>query len=68
MFKPILTVAALGVAGIIVWKFAWGLLFPVVGVAVSLAVWAIKLALLALVVYVIYRIVRAGKAEAGRDG
>lgn len=56
MLRPIVTLAALGVAGIVVWKLLWGLLLPIVAVALGLVFTVLKLALVAFLVYVAYRL------------
>jgi hypothetical protein len=55
MARPVLTLAALGMAGILVWRLLWGLLLPMVvgvmavlikiafwGGVILLAIWALR--------------------------
>jgi hypothetical protein len=55
MARPVLTFAALGIAGVVVWRLLWGLLLPMVvglmalvikvafwGGLILLAIWALR--------------------------
>jgi hypothetical protein len=55
MLKPLLTLAALGVAGFVAWKLVWVMLLPMF---VGLVALAIKIALIALLVFVLLKIFR----------
>jgi hypothetical protein len=55
MLKPFLTLAALGVAGFVAWKLIWVMLLPMFFGVVALA---IKIALIALLVFVLLKIFR----------
>jgi hypothetical protein len=50
--RPVLTLAALGVAGFVVFKMLWLLLLPLVGALVGFAVLAIKIALVVALVLI----------------
>ena len=52
-----------GVAAILLFKLVFGLLLPLVGLAVGLAAMAIKIALLVGVAYFVYTLVRNRKSE-----
>ncbi|HWP38763.1 MAG TPA: hypothetical protein VNL18_14550 [Gemmatimonadales bacterium] len=55
MLRPFLTLAALGVAGVVAWKLLWGLVLPFVAVILGAVFFVLKIALVALLVYVAYR-------------
>lgn len=55
MLRSFLTLAALGVAGLVAWKLMWVVLLPVFFGFLALA---FKIALIALLVFVLYRIFR----------
>jgi hypothetical protein len=55
MLKPLLTLAALGVAGFVAWKLIWVMLLPMF---VGFLALAIKIALIALLVFVLLKIFR----------
>ncbi len=55
MLKPFLTLAALGVAGFVAWKLVWVMLLPMFFGFVALA---IKIALIALLVFVLLKLFR----------
>jgi riboflavin transporter FmnP len=59
MLRPILTLAAAGFVGVAVWKLLWLLLFPLVGALLGFAALAVKIALFALVIWVLWRLVRS---------
>jgi hypothetical protein len=59
MLKPFLTLAALGVAGFVAWKLIWVMLLPMFFGVVALA---IKIALIALLVFVLLKIFRRATA------
>jgi hypothetical protein len=56
MLRSLLALAAVGVAGVVVWKLVWVLLLPMVFGFLALA---IKIALIGLLVYVLYRVFRS---------
>jgi threonine/homoserine/homoserine lactone efflux protein len=56
MLRPILTLAALGVAGVVAWKLLWGLVLPFIAMALGIIFFVFKLALFALLIYVAYRL------------
>jgi hypothetical protein len=67
MLRPILAVAAVGVGGYVLWQVLWGFLFPILGVVLGVVWTVLKIALIVLAAYWIYRLlVRNGnkKAEA----
>lgn len=55
MLKPILTLAALGVAGIVAWNLAWVVLLPVLGVVLGFVFTLLKIALVIFLVYLGYK-------------
>ena len=55
MRRSLLTLAALGVAGLVAWKLVWVMLLPMLFGFLALAV---KVALIALLVFVLYRVFR----------
>ena len=56
MLRPVLTLAAVGIAGFAIWKVLWLLLLPLVGALMGLAALGFKVALFALVVWAIWRL------------
>lgn len=56
MLRPVVTLAALGVVGLVVWKLLWVLLLPLVGMALGLAFTVLKLGLIALLIFVAYKL------------
>jgi hypothetical protein len=63
MLRPILTLAAVGVAGVAIWKLLWLLLIPVFGALLGFAALAVKVALFVLIVWVLWRFVRGRSPE-----
>lgn len=63
MWKPILTVAAVGVGGFVLWQIVWAFLVPVLGAILGFLLTALKVGLLILLAYWIYRIVANGKKK-----
>jgi hypothetical protein len=59
MLRPFLTLAALGVAGFVAWKLVWVMLLPMF---VGLLALAIKVALIALLVFVLFKLFRRATA------
>ena len=59
MLKPLLTLAALGVAGFVAWRLIWVMLLPMF---VGLLALAVKIALIALLVFVLYKVFRRATA------
>lgn len=58
MIRPLLGFAALGLAGLVVWKFFWAFLLPVAAVVLGLAFTVLKIALLVALAYLAYRFIR----------
>ncbi|MBI3982252.1 MAG: hypothetical protein HY337_05030 [Gemmatimonadetes bacterium] len=56
MLRPLVTLAALGVAGVVVWKLLWGLVLPFIAIALGAVFLVLKIALVALLLYVAYRL------------
>jgi hypothetical protein len=56
MLRSLVALAAVGVAGIVVWKLVWVLLLPMVFGLLALA---IKFALIGALVYVLYRVFKS---------
>jgi hypothetical protein len=56
MLRSLLTLAAVGVAGIVVWKLVWVMLLPMLFGFLALA---IKIALIAALVFVLYRVFKS---------
>jgi predicted ABC-type exoprotein transport system permease subunit len=56
MLRPVLTLAAVGLAGIAIWKVLWLLLLPLVGTLVGLAMVGVKVLLFALVIFALWRL------------
>lgn len=56
MLRPVLTLAAIGLAGIAIWKVLWLLLLPLVGTLLGLAMVGVKVLLFALVVFALWRL------------
>jgi predicted ABC-type exoprotein transport system permease subunit len=63
MLRPVLTLAAIGIAGITIWKVLWLLLLPLFGALVGLAMLGVKVLLFALVVFAIWRLFFRRKPE-----
>lgn len=57
------TLAAAGVAGVVLLKLVSTLLFPVLGLFVGLFAMVVKLALIAAVVFFIYSVIRKRKDQ-----
>lgn len=51
MLKPIAMLAATGVVGLVLIKLVGLLLFPLLGVLIGFVVWALKLALIAALIW-----------------
>jgi len=51
MLKPLVTLAATGVVGLVLIKFLGMLLFPLLGVLLGFFLWAMKLALIAALIW-----------------
>ncbi|MBI1723825.1 MAG: hypothetical protein HYR48_07955 [Gemmatimonadetes bacterium] len=51
MLKPMATLAATGVVGLVLIKLVGLLLFPLLGVLIGFVVWALKLALIAALIW-----------------
>ncbi|HEX9582372.1 MAG TPA: hypothetical protein VF970_14810 [Gemmatimonadales bacterium] len=56
MLRPVVTLAALGVVGVVAWKLLWGLVLPFVAIALGLVFTVLKLALVAFLIYLAYRL------------
>lgn len=66
MWKPVLFVAAAGVGGYMIWQVVWAFLVPLLGAFLGFLWMALKIGLIVLAIYWVYRlIVKNGKkAEA----
>lgn len=58
MLRPILTLAAVGFAGVLALKLIWLLLLPLVGALIGFAVLAIKIALIVALVLIALKLFR----------
>lgn len=58
MIKPLLAVAATGVAAVVIWKLLAIVLLPMVGLAIGLVALAIKLFVVLLLVIIAYWLYR----------
>ena len=56
MLRPVLTLAAIGLAGVAIWKVLWLLLLPLFGTLLGLAMLGVKFLLFALVIFAIWRL------------
>ena len=56
MLRPVLTLAAIGLAGFAIWKVLWLLLLPLFGALLGLAMIGVKVLLFALVIFAIWRL------------
>jgi len=56
MMRPLVTLAAVGLAGVVVWKLLWGLLLPLVAVAIGAALFIVKIALAAFLLFLAYKL------------
>ncbi len=56
MVRPVLTLAAVGAVGFVLWKALWLLVLPLFGALVGFALLFVKWALFALVVFAIWRL------------
>jgi hypothetical protein len=66
MLKPVLSLAAAGILGVVLWKLLGLLLLPLVGVAFAMLFAVIKIGLIVgLVCLVAWLIRRSGRREAG---
>jgi hypothetical protein len=63
MLRPVLTLAAVGLAGIAIWKVLWILLLPLFGALFGFVALALKIALFLIVVWVLFRMVRSFTRE-----
>jgi len=61
--KPILTMAAVGAVGFVIWKALWLLLIPLFGAVFGFALLAIKIALFALIAWALWRLFFHRKSE-----
>ena len=68
MWKPILTVAAVGVGGFVLWQLVWAVLMPVLGGILGFLLAALKVGLLILLAYWIYRVVTNNKKQQNAEG
>ena len=65
MARPVLTLAALGVAGMLVWRLVWGLVLPVVvGVLAVLIKIAFWVGLILLAIWAIRRVTKGSETQA----
>ena len=67
MLRTIFSIGLFAVLGLIALKFIFGIFSLAVGVFVGLLFWAIKLALIGLVIYFIIRIVSPATAQRLRE-
>jgi len=58
MLRPILTVAAVGLAGVAIWQLLWFLVLPLLAGVLGFAMLALKLILVALILWAAWRLVR----------
>ncbi len=58
MLRPILTVAAVGLAGVALWQVLWILVLPLLATMLGFAMVALKLVLVALILWAAWRLVR----------
>jgi len=56
MLRPVLTLAAVGLAGIAIWKVLWVLLLPRIGTLLGRAMLGVKVLLFAVVIFAIWRL------------
>ena len=56
MLKPVVTVAAVGFIGVIVTKFLWLLILPIVGMFIGFLVTALKVALIVALIWVGFKL------------
>ena len=56
MLKPILTFAAVGAVGFVLWKMLWLLLLPLFGAVFGFALLALKVTLFAFVLWAVWRL------------
>lgn len=65
MWKPILGVAAAGVGGYVIWQVVWTFLLPILGAVLGFLWVALKIGLVALLIYWAYRMItkKAKQAE-----
>lgn len=64
MLKPVLGVAALGLAGFLIYKALWVLVLPLVALAAGILITVLKVALIVLLVWVGYKIFKKVMAPA----
>lgn len=68
MFKPVLTLAAAGVIGVVLWKVLAFVLLPVAGALLGLFMTLLKVGVLvALVLFALWLWRRSDKSEASAD-
>ncbi|MDH3495360.1 MAG: hypothetical protein OER21_01170 [Gemmatimonadota bacterium] len=58
MLRPILAVAAVGLAGVAIWQLLWFLVLPLLAGVLGFAMLALKLILVALILWAAWRLVR----------
>jgi hypothetical protein len=63
MLRPVLTLAAVGLAGIAIWKVLWILLLPLFGAFFGFMALALKVALFLFVVWALLRLFKGFTRE-----
>jgi hypothetical protein len=56
MLRPVMMVAGAGFLGVILYKFLWLLMLPLVGMFIGFIVFMLKLALIAAFLYAAYKL------------
>ena len=65
MAKPLFTIAAAGVVGLVLWKMLGIILLPLIGTVLALVVMAIKVILIVGLVWLLFRLFNNRKKEGG---
>ena len=65
MHKPLLTIAAVGVAGFAVWKLAAVLFLPLVGALLGFAFTLLKVAVIAALIWLAFKFITRKKDDGG---
>jgi len=58
MLRPVLALATVGVLGVVLWKLAWLLVLPFVGMVLGFVILAVKVLLIVGLLYLAYRLYR----------
>jgi hypothetical protein len=64
MWKPVLMVAAAGVGGYVIWQVVWTFLLPILGALLGFLWFAIKIGLVALAIWWVYRLITKNSKKA----